>query len=86
MGKTAMFTPVSAMISCADRTPIPVTSSSLGYRRGERGDQLLNLGVLAGDVAGQDIDAAQHRRAQAGMVVAEVPGQRLAQPGGSCGA
>src|SRR3954470_3297934 len=41
VGKTAMSTPISAMISCAERTPDTGDLIQLVHRPGERGDQLL---------------------------------------------
>jgi hypothetical protein len=51
------------------------------HRLGERGDQLLDLGVQRGDVGVDGTGPGQHPPQQKGVVVGEVPGERLFQGG-----
>ena len=47
---------------------------------GDRGDQLLDPGGELGGLGGQGVDLVQQHPGELGVVVVELPGQRLDQP------
>ena len=58
--------------------PVPPSVDALGG--GDRGDQLLDPGGELGGLAGQGVDLVQQHPGELGVVVVELPGQRLDQP------
>jgi hypothetical protein len=51
----------------------------LGHLAGERGHRLVDPPGQLVDLGGQRIDPVEHHAQQPGVMVAEVPGQRLGQ-------
>jgi len=56
----------------------------LGHLACERGDRLLDPPGQRLDLGGQRVHVIKHHAQQVAVVVAELPGQRLAQDGPAC--
>jgi hypothetical protein len=76
-----MSAPISAMIVSAARLPTPVMVAEPIPGHGERGDHLVDAVVEAGDGALQVLQVLQRQPDQQPVMVAEAPGERLAQLG-----